>query len=332
MPIQFVHLVCLVATVDAFPQLLYPDNVAVTVALDRPDTFETISPGSGHSGDLLKAFYSSAGTTDFDASMAVPESPENTDTATDWVDKLNLDNLGTNLAYISPDAGGKFDVPIQPSSPSLFDLASTKTSDPEVAGVSVMDEGIGGGTVGVPSVGSWFLLAPQAPPQVPPQGSRYKPIVPTEGNPKRPPEGQNQPWVDNQGRHEDEFEPPDCTHFPGNSRVLFCCKAGGRVPTVAKADPSTREPNCNNVLLDAFSPYFYIDDRKSYRPITKPPDHYRLGPPALQSIPNLEDEKGREIWTGENVSRDRKCPKKYLESHGIDDNIPGAQTRFRGPT
>lgn len=87
----------------------------------------------------------------------------------------------------------------------------------------------------------------------------------------------------------------------------------------------------NDVLLDVLSPYFYPNDQKNNEPVRTPPDHYTLGPPVLQAIPDLSDEGEREIWLGERPAKDRKCPKKYLEYHGIKDNMAGAAVRFRGP-
>lgn len=261
MSTQFIHLVCLLFTapVNSFPQLLLPNNFAVTVALDSPQTFDNISPKSDDPANLLKAFYSSDSTSDLDQTPVVAESPDNPDTATDWVDKLSLVNLGTKFRYNSPNAGGKFDEPIQPSSPSLFDLASTETSDSEFAGnvnalPSGMDYGTGGGTgsgtnlppTGAPSSGVGPVLL------LPLLGSKYKPIVPSQKPPKRPKESQQQPWLDDQGRHEDESDPPDCGIYPGNYRVLFCCQTRKKTPVLVTNNPATRAANC--VLCTSFLP------------------------------------------------------------------------------
>lgn len=338
-------------TVHSHPQKLFSDfdNSDVAAAFDslRLDkTFDTSNPSTNaeNSEDLLTSHSSYSSpylTSSYSDDSAVPNvatSPEDVD-----IDQVNL---GTKLAYNSlRNANSGSDVsPILPWSLSPIDESLATVSDSEASEgnndfISLIPEmkdfgegggagngGYGGGSAGLPPVDVEPSFCPSGPTVNPATTPRPAGVLYWEGN----------------GDHEKDSDKPDCPHFPGNLRVLFCCPRhhDSKIPSIAKHP--ARQANCflfdkdnsgcwdprnrfcgfcltlNEVLMDAANLYFLPRDRQ--KPVLKHPAAYTLGPPILRSYPGLSEQPGREIWTGDSVLPGRICPASYLKAHGISPN------------
>lgn len=236
-------------TVHSHPQSLFPgsDNSAMFDRLRLDKFFDILNPSTGleNSEDLSRTPYIANSYFDDSAPTAAPK------VATP-PDDLGIDPVsqgsGTDLAYNSLQnaSGGSGVSPILPWSLSPIDQSSATTSDSDApdANISLAPEtkdfGVGGGA-GSGGGGGGELPPVFFIPLAAPQGPILSP-----GTTSRP---AGVPYWERHGPHEEDSDKPDCPHFPGNLRVLFCCPrtSDSKIPPIAK-NP-TRQANCFLCML-----------------------------------------------------------------------------------
>lgn len=234
--------------VHSHPQRLFPDfdNSDAADRLRLDENFDTSDPStsSESSEDLLRTSYSSYSPPDLPSSYS--DDPAVPNVATSPED-LNI-GLGTNLAYNSlQNANSGSDVsPILLWSLSSIDKSSATVSDLEASEGNnhvisfrpdMKDFGEGGGAGSGGGGGGGEELPPV---DVEPSFNPSGPIV-NPGPTFRPP---GVPYWEGDGDHEEDSDKPDCPHFPGNLRVLFCCprSSSSKIPPIAKYP--ARQANC----------------------------------------------------------------------------------------
>lgn len=248
--------------VHSHPQRLLPDfdNSDAAAAFDRlrlDENFDTSNPStsSESSEDLLRTSYSSYSPPDLPSSYSDDSAVPNVATSPE---DLNI-GLGTNLAYNSlQNANSGSDVSptllwslssIDKSSATVSDLEASEGNNHVLSLVpEEMDFGVGGGTgsagggAGSAGAGAGRGWGGERPPPVDVEPSFYPsgPIV----NPAPTFRPAGVPYWEGDGDHEENSDKPDCPHFPGNLRVLFCCPrpSSSKIPPIAKYP--ARQANC----------------------------------------------------------------------------------------